>query len=228
MHGGISALTNARDSKRLLVLGATGGVGRELVKQALKRGHKVTAFVRSPQKLGGPQDGLKVIRGNLLAEEIGAALAGHDAVISAVGPPGPGRTSVAQESARAIVAAMEATGVRRLLIVGVAVLFEDAGILARLLRRTLLRGVADDSAAMEQIVKATRFDWTIVRPPRLTNGLRTERYGVADDHLPNGAGGASAISRADVAHFILEELDRSEHLRRVVGIANTKAPAAAS
>jgi len=221
-------MTNTRDSKRLLVLGATGGVGRELVNQALERGHKVTAFVRSPQKLGVPREGLNLIQGNLLAEEIGAALAGHDAVISAVGPPGPGRTSVAQESAQAIVAAMQTTGVRRLLIVGVAVLFPDAGIFARLLRSTLLRGVADDSSAMEQIVRATRLDWTIVRPPRLTNGPRTERYGVADDHLPNGAGGASTISRADVAHFILEELDRSEHLRRVVGIANANTPAPAS
>ena len=215
-------MTNAQGSRNLLILGATGGIGQELVNQALERGHRVTALVRSPQKLRSARAGLKVIRGSLSAEEIGAALAGCDAVLSAVGPSGPGRTSVTQDSARSIVAEMQAGGVRRLLIVGVAVLFRDAGFLARLLRGTLLRGVADDSEAMEQIVKASRLDWTIVRPPRLTNGPRTERYVVADDHLPHGAGGASTISRADVAHFMLDELKRSEHVRRVVGIASKR------
>lgn len=216
------AMTKEKGSKHLLILGATGGIGQELVNQALERGHRVTALVRSPQKLRGARAGLKVIPGSLSAEEIGAALAGCDAVLSAVGPSGPGRTSVTQDSARSIVAAMRARGVRRLLIVGVAVLFRDAGILARLLRGTLLRGVADDSEVMEQIVEASGLDWTIVRPPRLTNGPRSERYGVANDHLPPGAGGASTISRADVAHFMLDELERSEHVRRVVGIVNTK------
>ena len=215
-------MTNANGSKHLLILGATGGIGQELVNQALERRHRVTALVRSPQKLRGARGGLKVVPGSLSAEEIGAALAGCDAVLSAVGPSGLGRTSVTQDSARSIVAAMQATGVRRLLIVGVAVLFRDAGILARLLRGTLLRGVADDSEVMEQIVKASLLDWTIVRPPRLTNGPRTERYGVADDRLPHGAGGASTISRADVAHFMLDELERSEHVRRIIGIVNKK------
>jgi putative NADH-flavin reductase len=84
-----------------------------------------------------------------------------------------------------------------------------------------MRNIAKDSAEMEGIVKSSELDWTIVRPPRLTNGPRTERYGVADDHLPRGAGGAATISRADVAHFLLDEVERSGHLQRVVGIAYT-------
>lgn len=219
-------MTNAKTSTRLFVLGATGGIGRELVDQALERHHRVTAFVRSPQKLGSPRDGLTVIQGNVFdAETMSTTLAGHDAVLSMIGPPGPGRTTIASDSARATVAAMQTASVRRLLVIGVAVLFPDAGILARLLRSTLLRGVADDSAEMERIVNATRLDWTIVRPPKLTNGPRTERYGIADDHLPPGAGRASTISRADVAHFLLDEIERSAHLRRVVGIAYTQSDA---
>jgi putative NADH-flavin reductase len=208
---------------RLFILGATGGTGQELVSQALERRHRVTAFVRSPEKLGAPREGLTVVRGDLLdADALGAALAGQDAVLSAVAPPGPGRTTITRDGARATVAAMSAAGVRRLLVLGVAVLFDDAGLLARMLRKTFLRNVADDSAAMELVVKASRLDWTIVRPPRLTNGPRTGRYGIADDTLPPGAGGTAKISRADVAHFLLDEVERPAHVRRVVGIANTK------
>lgn len=95
-------------------------------------------------------------------------------------------------------------------------------MVARVLRKTLLRNVAKDSAAMEQIVKASTLDWTIVRPPRLTNGPRTERYGIADDHLPRGASGAATISRADVAHFLLGEAEHPAHIGRIVGIAYTR------
>ncbi|MDB4955807.1 MAG: Flavin reductase [Myxococcales bacterium] len=205
---------------RLFVLGATGGTGRELVQQALERRHHVTAFVRAPHKMREPHDGLTVVQGDLLdVKALGAALTGHDAVVSTVGPPGPRRTTITHDSARATVAAMEATGVRRLLILGVAMLFEDAGVIATVLRKTLLRYVAGDSSAMELVVRASPLDWTIVRPPRLTAGPRTERYDVAEDRLPTGTGGTAKISRADVAHFLLSEAEAPLHVRRVVGIA---------
>jgi len=218
-------MVNSSDtSLRLFILGATGGIGLQLVNQALERNHRVTAFVRSPQKLGTPPDGLTVIQGNLLdADALAAVLAGHDAVLSSIGPPGPGRSAITSQSAQSTVTAMRAARIHRLLIVGVAVLFEDGGFLARLLRNTLLRNVADDSAEMERIVKASNLDWTIVRPPRLNNGHRTKRYGVLDDHLPRGSGGGAAIiSRADVADFLLNEVEQPAHPRRIVGVAYTK------
>ena len=216
-------MTRSKTPMHLFVLGATGGIGQEVVNQALERHHRVTAFVRSPQKLNAARDGLTVIQGDVRnTEEIGAALAGHDAVLSTIGPPGPGRTTITSESARATVSAMRAAGLHRLLIVGVATLFPDIGALGRLLRHTLLRSVADDSAEMERIVKASPLDWIIVRPPRLTNGPRTQHYGVANDHLPPGAGSAATISRADVAHFMLNEIAQPAHMRRVVGIAYTR------
>jgi putative NADH-flavin reductase len=210
---------------RLFIIGATGGTGRALVQQALERGHHVTAFVRSPQKLGPARPGLDVIQGNPLdAEALGAALAGHDAVLSALGPPGPGPTTIAGDGARSTVAAMHKAGVRRLLVVGVAVLFEDIGFVAAILRGTLLRNVAKDSAEMERIVRGSDLDWTIVRPPRLTNGPLTARYAVADDRLPTGTrGGTAAMSRADVAHFLLNELEHPAHLHRIVGMGHVPA-----
>jgi putative NADH-flavin reductase len=216
-------VTSDNQAMRLFVVGATGGTGRALLDQALERGHRVTAFVRAPEKLGAAREGLTVVRGDPLdAAAARAALVGHDAVLSTLGPPGPGRTTVAADGARSIVTAMQATGIRRLLVVGVAVLFEDIGLLAAVFRRTLLRNVAKDSAEMERIVKTSELDWTIARPPRLTNGALTGRYAVADGNLPAGAGMNASISRADVAHFLLDELERPTHIRRVVGMAYTK------
>jgi putative NADH-flavin reductase len=216
------AVTDRR-AMRLFVLGATGGIGRELVNESLKRRHRVTAFVRSPQKLGAPQDGLTVIGGDVRdVDAMTAALAGHDAVLSAIGPRGLGPSSITSDSTRAAVTAMRAAGVHRLVIVGVAMLFKESGLLGSLLRNTLLRNIAIDSVEMEKVVMASALNWTIVRPPRLTNGAGTERYEVADDHLPSGAGANATVSRADVAHFMLDEVEQPRHMRRVVGIAYTK------
>ncbi len=216
-------MTSTKTSMRLFILGATGGIGRQLVDQALERGHRVTAFVRSPQKLGAARDGLTVIPGDVHnVDAMSRALTGHDAMLSALGPPGPARNTITSDSARATIAAMQSAGIDRLLVVGVAALFPDIGVFGHLLRNTLLRNIADDSAEMERIVKASSLDWTIVRPPRLTNGPRREHYGVADDRLPNGAGGNATISRAEVAHFMLDEVEQPGHMRRVVGIAYTR------
>ena len=118
---------------------------------------------------------------------------------------------------------MQATGVRRLLVVGVAVLFENDGLLSAIARRTFLRNVARDSAEMERIVGASGLDWTIARPPRLTNGVLTRAYGVADGRMPPDA--RLTISRADVADFLLDELEHPAHVRRIIGLASVKAAA---
>src|SRR2546428_6114949 len=201
---------------RLLILGATGGTGRALTEQASARGHQVTAFVRSPQKLGAPREGVTVRRGDPLSvTELRAVLPGHDAVLTAIGPPGPGRTTIFRDSARSIVEAMSADGARRLLAVSVAALFENAGLTVALFRRTLLRNIVADAAEMERIVMSSDLDWTIVRPPRLTNGPLTKQYRVADGRLPRGI----SISRADVADFLLDEIEEKQHLRQIVGMA---------
>ncbi|MGZ3422286.1 MAG: NAD(P)-dependent oxidoreductase [Polyangiales bacterium] len=202
---------------RLFVLGATGGIGRALIEQSLQRGHTVTAFVRSPEKLGVIGKGVVVRKGDPRNEaELRAALAGHDAVLSALGPPGIGHTTIHRDCARSTIAAMETTHVRRLLVVSAAVLFDDIGLLPWLFRRTILRNIAEDTGEMERLVRATDLDWTIARPPRLTNG-RLGRYAVEDEAMPRGG---STVSRADVAHFMLEALERNTHVRHMVGMAS--------
>jgi putative NADH-flavin reductase len=216
-------MTTSHPSLRLFVLGATGGTGRALLEQALRRGHQVTAFVRSPDKLGSAA-GIRVLRGDpRIAGELRAALPGHDAVLSALGPPGIGSTTIVADCARSTVAAMQDTGVRRLLVVGVAVLFANDGLLTAIARRTFLRNVAADSAEMERIVGGSGLDWTIARPPRLTDGGLTRAYGVADGRMPDRA--RLTISRADVADFLLDEVESPAHVHRIVGLASVKAAA---
>lgn len=208
------------NSLRLLILGATGGTGRRLVAHALERGHRVTALVRSPDKLA-PRDRLTIAAGNPLDDQAIRALGAHDAVISVVGPPGPGRSVVMRECARACVGAMTEPGARRLIAVSVALLFRDAGWLAAVLRGTVLRGTVEDAAAMERTITESELDWTIVRPPRLTDTERAapDSPAVAVDHLPPGAGSTATLGRAALARFLIEEAERPAHVREIVGIA---------
>ena len=205
---------------RLLVIGATGGIGRALLAQGAARGHAMTAFVRSPRKLDGAPRDVAVVQGDPLdAAELAPAMAGHDAVLSALGPPGPGATTIHRDGARATIAAMETAGVARLVIMSAAILFDIDGLLYAVMRRTLLKNIVVDCGAMETIVTASDRNWTIVRPPRLTNGPLTRRYAAADARLPDGWRGS--ISRADVAHYVLDEAECRERSRRIVGLAAT-------
>src|SRR5215471_4843891 len=110
-------VTDRKRSVRLFILGATGGIGRELIDQALRRQHRVTAFVRSPKKLDAFREGLRVIEGDVLdADALSVAMADHDAVLSALGPPGLGLSTITSDGARATVTAMSAAGIHRLII----------------------------------------------------------------------------------------------------------------
>jgi len=112
---------------------------------------------------------------------------------------------------------MQSAGVRRLLVVSAGMLFHDAGTLAAILRRTILRNIAKDSVEMERIVGSSGLDWTIARPPRLTNGPLTRRYVVADGRVPQDS--RLSTSRADVANFLLDEVERPAHVHRIVGLS---------
>jgi len=215
---GISIRTPAAKPMRLFVLGATGRTGRALLAQATERGHSVTAFERSPQKLTEVGGLIAARKGDpCKVEELRAALGGHDVVVSALGLPGFGESTVLSDAAGAAVGAMQAAGVRRLLVVPAGMLFEDSPAIASILRRTLLRHVAIDSARMERILESSGLDWTVVRPPRLTNGPLTGKYLAADGGMPVDS--RRSMSRADLASFLLDELERPTHVRRIVRVS---------
>ena len=210
---------------RVFVTGGSGFIGRSLVRQLRARGDDVTAIVRERAR-GQPlaDTGATVIEGDVAGpvDHLAPMVSGHDAVVSALGPPGAGPTTILRAAAGSTVTAMQAAGLSRLVVVSVAVLFDDLGIAGRVLRRTLLRNVGDDALEMERIVIASALDWTIARPPRLTNGPLTRRYDVDNGHLPGRSGAFASISRADVADFVLGELQHNAHVHHIVGIARGK------
>lgn len=203
---------------RLFILGATGGIGRHLVRIGHERGHHLTAFVRSPHKLPPQHDRLTVVPGDLFdAAAIARALPGHDAVLSAFGPTTIRTTTLRRDFGRALASAMRDGNVRRLQLVSAAFLFRDVGLLGAILKPTLFRFMAPDMADMEREVMHDDLEWTVLRPPRLTNGPLTRNYRAATNRLPPSG---YVISRADVADFMIREAERPTHTRQIVGLAH--------
>ncbi|HWE94768.1 MAG TPA: SDR family oxidoreductase [Tepidisphaeraceae bacterium] len=203
---------------RLLILGATGGIGRHLLKIGLGRGHSLTAYVRSPEKVAERHEALRVIKGDLFCPgTLARAIEGNDAVLSAFGPRTIRTTTLRRDFGRTLTAALTESGVTRVQLVSAAFLFENAGGLGALLKPTLFRFMAPDMAAMERELMKEGLQWTVLRPPRLTSGPPTGAYRVADGALP--AGSSYAVSRADVADFMIREAEAPKWVRRVVGIA---------
>lgn len=205
---------------KLLVVGAAGGVGKALVEQALAQGHEVTAFVHHPSD--DFPSGVRVFEGDVKdSAKVAEAVAGQDAVLDAVGGSTPWkRTGLEPDAARAIVDAMRANGVRRLIVtsaMGVGDSGEVAGFFyEHILIPTFLRGTAKDKAEMERDLAATDLDWVVVRPAALTDDMATGRVKVFS---PGDEEKAHKIPRADVAAFMLEQLTSDAYLRRQVTIA---------
>jgi Putative NADH-flavin reductase len=206
----------------ITVCGATGGTGRHVVRQALDAGHRVTAIVRNPDGLRGESHpNLDVVTADVMdPDAITDAVAGRDAVVSALGPRSRGETSVCSDGARAIITAMRAAGTRRLVVVTASGHVIDDGdgpftrvVVKPLLRRYLRHSFAD-FARTDEIVRASGLDWTIMRPPRLTDG-RSRAYRTAVDR--NVRGGAT-ISRADLAHAILTALSDPDTIGHTIGL----------
>jgi putative NADH-flavin reductase len=204
---------------KFFVLGATGHTGEHILDIALARSHEVTAFVRSPQKVVRRDPRLRVVPGNPLdVDQVAEHLEGQDAVLSALGvrPPQAFRPhSVVEECAASTVAAMTRTRVNRLVLVSAAVLFPMKGIQFAFFR-WLLQHISRDLSTAEEIVQATTLDWTIVRPPRLTNG-HDVRYRLTQNALPSK--GNVASFRA-VAAFMVDAAEQNSHIRELVGLAS--------
>jgi putative NADH-flavin reductase len=202
----------------LFILGATGGIGRHLVQLALERGHFITACVRSPQKIDNTHERLKKVRGDVFnADDMAGFMKEHDAVLSSFGPTVMGLSTIRRDFGRAVASAMRESGVNRLILVSAAFLFPDIGFVGNLLKGIMFSRMAPDMAAMELEICQSDLEWTVVRPPRLTNGLARHRYRIGDGILPKSG---FLISRADVAHFMIVEAENPTHVHQIVGVAN--------
>ena len=211
--------------RHLLVIGATRHTGSEVMRQALAAGHMVTALARDPARIDRQHERLRVVGGDVLdPATLAPAMAGCDAVVSTLGVTSAMRapTTLYSEGMRNIIAAMRAAGVTRVVAVTAAPLgpSTDDTLPSRVLSKVMwiaIREVYADMARMEEVLRASDRDWTIVRPPRLTGKPPTGRYRTA---INRGVRGGYSIARADLAGALLALLDDPAASRAAVGIAS--------
>jgi len=209
---------------KIIVFGATGGTGKEIVRQALDQGHTVTAFVRDAAALPA-QENLKIVQGNIFdASAVAAAIDGNRAVLSALGARTLKREQILARALPNILAGMDEHYIHRIIVLGAAGALYPAGkyqtgwhnLMMGLVKFTFLRNPFADQAAQERLLAASGMDFTIVRPPRLHNKTEAGDVRVLPDGLPSGG---RQISRADVAEFMLQQLTDPRFHRQGVYIS---------
>lgn len=201
---------------QILIFGASGRTGQELVKQALALGHNVMAFVRNPAKLSITHDNLEIFQGDIVDYQmVDAAVKGQDAVLSALGASSPFKfDKPVVDGMINIIKAMENNNVSRLIYLSAIIVKESrkyAGVLGRLLSPVLLRNEIAGHEAREQLIKRSRLDWTIVRPAKFSdNGSKTD-YRSGLNIRANGI--TDNISRDDTADFMIRQLNDPTFIR---------------
>jgi len=202
---------------KIVVFGASGETGELVVRQALKAGHLVTAYVRSPSKLEIKHSNLHIIQGDVMnAEKVEQAIAGQKAVISTLGPTRPPVPGLMEIAAKNIVTTMNKHGVKRLISTtgaGVRDPRDQPKLFDKVMKALLTimaRDVLRDSEANVNVIRSSDLDWTIIRLPRLMNGQHTGKYRIG--YIGKDSG--SQISRADGADFILRELLQNKYVHK--------------
>lgn len=203
---------------KIVVFGASRGVGLEVVKQALGAGYMVTAFVRSPEKFTLTHANLIVFKGDSMdTVAVENAIAGQEAVISALGPTRPPVPHMMETSAKNIVAGMRKHGIHRLVSTtgaGVRQPEDQPKLIDHFigfLLNLLAKDVVLDSAENVKVIQTSDLDWTVVRYPRLLDGEHTRKYQVGYVSKDSG----TQLSRADGADFILKELVEKNWIKKL-------------
>jgi len=207
---------------RVLVIGASGGTGREIVRQALEQGHHVTALVRNPARMSGPNPHVAVVTGDVMdPASLASAMRDQDAVLCALGHKrwaGPSR--ILSQGTHNVVEAMSAAGVRRLIVETALGVGDSAGRLGLYYTLFVIPFILPfywfDKGRQERVVRECGLEWVIVRPGQLTNDVRRGRY----QHGPRVGNylWSVSISRADTAEFMLKQLGETPYLRTAVGV----------
>lgn len=199
---------------KILIIGATRGVGRQLLLQSLAAGHQVTVLARDPAKVDRMDKSLSVIKGDILERQLmNSIVQGQDAVCVTIGVPitfAP--VTVFSQGTLNVIQAMQDHRLRRLLCVTGIGAGDSKGhggfLYDRIFQPLLLRTIYADKDVQEEYIRESGLDWVIIRPAGLTNGPRTGRYRVLTrlDGITS-----TRISRADVADFMLTELKECKY-----------------
>jgi putative NADH-flavin reductase len=202
---------------KIVVFGGTGRTGREVVRLAIQAGDEVSVLARSVSSLGVEHPRLRVSAGDVTdAGAVAEIVAGQDAVVSALGITRGPPSTVCTDGVANIVAAMTARGVRRLVVVSAfgAADSRDRSQYSRLVWLAK-RANMQDKETMEQVVRSSSLDWTIVRPPALGNGQASGAYETSADLRMRVT---SRVNRADLADFMLREVHRPTFVGAAPGI----------
>ena len=208
---------------KVIVIGATGSLGRVAVEHLLHERNEVTAFARSPQRLDLHHERLTLVAGDATSpRDISRAIAGHDAVVVALGSGNARSSKIRSVGTLNVIQAMQDHRIERLICQSTLGTFESRGNLNFLwkyvLFGVLLRPVLKDHELQEQMVRASGLDWTIIRPSAFADGPLTGAYkeGFAADERRLSL----TISRADIASFIARVLGERAYRRQAVAISN--------
>jgi putative NADH-flavin reductase len=219
--GGVHAVAGENPT-RVLIVGATGGTGRELVAQALERGLAVTALVRQPSALRVEHPRLSVLRGDVLDyPSVEAAMQSQEVVLCALGHKQFFRpTRILSEGTRNILRAMDTHGVRRLVCETALGIGDSAGRMGLWYTFFVLPFILPfyfwDKTRQERLIAASRVTWVIVRPGALTGGAKRNSY--THGRRVGSVLRTVRISRADVADFMLNQMTDNTYLSAAPGV----------
>lgn len=209
-------------SKKVVVIGATGPLGRQVVAQALERGHELTAFIRNPESLSVASERLRVVKGDVTRDDAALrdAVRGQDAVISTLGVGKSFKSGgLIAGGVPRILSAMKEEGISRLIFVsafGVGETYRDVPLIPRVFIRLLLSDIYRDKLAGEELIRRSGLDWTIVYPSGLTDAPASGAYRVGERLALHGF---PRISRGDVAAFLVQQIEDTAHLKKGVLIS---------
>lgn len=201
----------------ILVIGGTRGIGRHVVDQALGKGYAVTLLAREPSAIAYEHENLRISRGDVLdPESVARAVHGQDTVVFTVGIPQTRKpVTVFSDGTRNVLVAMKTAGIRRLIAVTGVGAGDSKGpwgfLYKTMFHLASIKTIYDDKDRQEKLILKSDTDWIIVRPAFLTDGPLTGTYRVLRRLTVPRPG---EISRADVAHFIVEQFDASSYLHQ--------------
>ena len=209
---------------KIAVFGASGDTGKQIVEQAVEAGYEVSAYVRNPSKLNISNEHLTVIQGELSdAALIETAIKGANAVLSALGPRGGSKNKPLTQGMQNIIAAMKNQGVRRLIMTSTLSAKDskdkpDFRTKAMVnLVKTTMHAAYEDIVSVAETVRASDLDWTIVRLAILNNKPKSGKVKVG--YVGTGEVGTQ-IRRADIADFMLKQIEDTKYLRQAPAISN--------
>jgi putative NADH-flavin reductase len=209
---------------KILLFGATGGTGKEVLLQALEQGHFVTAVVRNPSKINIQMERLNIVQGDVLTSNFEKTFVQQDAVICCLGAPANKSGTLRSEGTKNILNAMKKANVNRF-ICQTSLGYDDSRevlnctslIFRKIIVPYLLKSTFREHHLQEMAIKQSGLNWTIVRPGNLTNGKRTENYKTGFSYSDPTL--KVKISRTDVAHFLVKQLSISDNKQKVIGIS---------